>query len=277
MRYFYSMFIFYEFLKNCYLKSRLCPLVLILISISCVNTRKATYFNSVPDSTIKSTIESLEPVIQSNDLLSISVSSLNTSASQVFNTPNLTTIQSSTSAGGTNTVATGYLVDQDGNIKFPVLGNIKAAGMTKKALTDIITRTLIESKQLYDPIVNIRYLNFKVTILGEVTHPSVINVPNEKITLLEALGLAGDLTLYAKKDNIMVLRVEENGDKIIKHLNLNSNEILTSPYFYLKSNDIVYVEPNKAKIASTGRANQWLPVIFGALSLAVIAIDRFTR
>lgn len=260
---------------NWYLKSVLAPLVLLFLNISCVNTRKAIYFNGLPDSTIRSTIESLEPVIQRNDLLSITVSSLNTAASQVFNTPNITTIQAVTGAGG-NTIASGYLVDQDGYIKFPILGNIKAAGLTKKALADTITKSLIDTKQLYDPIVNIRYLNYKVTVLGEVARPSVINVPNEKITLLEALGLAGDLTLYARKDNILVLRVED-GDKIIKHLNLNSNDILTSPYFYLKSNDIVYVEPTKARIASTGRANQWLPVILSGLSLAVIAIDRLTR
>lgn len=261
--------------NNRYLKNVLAPLVLLFLSISCANTRKAMYFHGLSDSTIRSTIGFMEPVIQKNDLLSISVSSLNTAASQVFNTPNISTLQTSAAAGG-NTIASGYLVDEDGYIKFPVLGNIKAAGLTKKALADVITKSLIDSKQLYDPIVNIRYLNYRVTILGEVAHPSVINVPNEKITLLEALGLAGDLTLYARKDNVMVLRVED-GDKIIKYLNLNSNDILTSPYFYLKSNDIVYVEANKAKIAGTSRVNQLLPVIFGVLSLAVIVVDRLTR
>lgn len=261
---------------NKYLGNWRVLLPMILLLDSCIDTRKAIYFNGVPDTIIKSTIESQEPVIQKNDLLSIFVSSLNTSASQVFNAPNITTIQSSTSEGG-STIATGYLVDQEGNIKFPVLGIIKAAGLTKKALAESITKSLIESKQLYDPIVNIRYLNFKVTVLGEVGRPSVVNVTNEKITLLEALGLAGDLTLYARKDNVMVLRVNENGEKIIKHIDLNSNELLTSPYFYLKSNDIVYVEPNKTKIASTGRANQWLPVIFSVISLGVIVADRLIK
>ncbi|HVG41167.1 MAG TPA: polysaccharide biosynthesis/export family protein [Chitinophagaceae bacterium] len=256
-------------------KFKLYVLFILFFSASCVNTRKAVYFNDIKDSTIPLTISSLEPVIQKNDLLSISVSSLNTAATQVFNTPNLTAIQSSTATGG-SMQASGYLVNQDGFIKFPILGNIKAAGLTKKALTDNITKSLIDSKQLLDPIVNIRYLNFRVTVLGEVATPTVVNVPSEKITLLEALGLAGDLTIYARRDNVMVLR-EEEGNRIIKRLDLNSNEILTSPYFYLKSNDIVYAEPNKSKVSSTSRAFQLFPVIISGLSIAIIVVDRVIR
>jgi polysaccharide export outer membrane protein len=250
-------------------------LLITLFAVSCVNTRKAVYFNDIQDSTIPLTLADLEPVIQKNDLLSITVSSLNTKATETFNAPNTATIQGGSSMG--NAIqATGYLVDQEGNIQFPILGKIKATGLTKKALTDNITKSLIDTKQLLDPIVNIRYLNYRVTVLGEVAHPTVVNVPNEKITLLEAIGLAGDLTLFAKRDNVMVLR-EEDGKRIIKRLDLNSNEILTSPYFYLKTNDIVYVEPNKAKIRSTNRISEWLPVVFSGLSLAAIIIDRLTR
>ena len=251
-------------------------LIIFCCITSCVNTKKATYFNGMSDSVIHSAIASLEPVIQKNDLLSISITSMNADASKLFNTPNISTLQASTSVGG-NAIASGYLVDQDGDIKFPVLGRIKAAGFTKKALADAITKNLADSKQLYDPIVTIRYLNYKVTILGEVAHPTVVNVPDEKITLLEALGLAGDLTIYARKDNVMILRVAENGDKVVKYVNLNSNDLLTSPYFYLKSNDVVYVEPNKSRVASTSRANQLLPAIFAGLSLAVIALDRLVH
>lgn len=246
-----------------------------LFAGSCVNTKKAIYFNGLEESTIPVTVEGLEPVIQKNDLLSITVSSLNSKATETFNAPNTATLQASSSMGN-SLQATGYLVDQEGNIQFPVLGKIKATGLTKKALTDNITKSLIDSKQLLDPIVTIRYLNYRVTVLGEVAHPTVVNVPNEKITLLEAIGLAGDLTLFAKRDNVMVLR-EEDGQRIIKRLDLNSSEILTSPYFYLKTNDIVYVEPNKAKIRSTNRISEWLPVVFSGLSLAAIIIDRLTR
>ena len=214
----------------------------------------------------------LEPVIQKNDLLSISITSPNPEATQVFNTPNILATQTS-NVGGGQTQASGYLVNQEGFIEMPFLGTIKAAGLTKKALKEQIGQQLVHKELLLDPIVNIRYLNYKVTVLGEVANPSVISVPSEKITLLEALGLAGDLTVYAKRDNIMVIR-EVEGDKLVKRLNLNSSEIFTSPYYYLKSNDIVYVEPNKAKVASASNSRQWLPVVMSGLSLVIIAADR---
>jgi polysaccharide export outer membrane protein len=113
-------------------------------------------------------------------------------------------------------------------------------------------------------------------VLGEVSRPSVVTVPSEKISLLEALGLAGDLTVYARRDNVMVIR-EENGRRIIKRINLNSADLFSSPYYYLKSNDIVYAEPNKSKVASAGRANTWVPIVFSVLSFGVIAIDRLSK
>jgi len=119
-------------------------------------------------------------------------------------------------------------------------------------------------------------LNFKVTVLGEVTKPSVISVTNEKITLLEALGLAGDISIYGKKDQVMVIR-EENGTKNIKYLNLNSSELFTSPYYYLKSNDIVYVEPSKAKVGSSTRSTQLLPIILSGLSFIAIIVDHLIQ
>ena len=114
-------------------------------------------------------------------------------------------------------------------------------------------------------------LNFKVTVLGEVGHPSVIPVPSEKISLLEALGLAGDLTINARRDNVMVIR-EEAGRKIIKRINLNSSELFTSPYYYLQTNDVVYVEPNKAKVRSGSNAAMWVTVALAALSFGIIAV-----
>lgn len=242
------------------------------LGASCVSTEKATYFNHTKTSRFRTELESLEPVIQKNDLLSISVSSLNPEASEIFNTPNISATQTST-ATGTTSQASGYLVDQDGYIQFPFLGNVMATGLTKKALKNNITEKLITKKLLLDPIVNIRYLNYKVSVLGEVGRPSVLTIPNEKVTLLEALGLAGDLTVYARRDNVLLIR-EEEGEKRLTRLDLTTDEIFTSPYYYLKSNDIIYVEPNRSKIASTGRVMLWLPAIFSALSLSVIVIDR---
>jgi len=247
----------------------------LLLLASCVNTGKAVYFNGVKDTEFAGNAENLEPVIQENDLLSIAVTSLNPEASQLFNVSNVSATQTS-SVSGSTVQASGYLVDQDGYIQFPFLGNIKAAGLTKKELQKTITAELIRQKLLLDPIISIRYLNYRVSVLGEVARPSVLTIPNEKVTLLEALGLAGDLTIHAKRDNVLLIR-EEEGKKKIMRIDLTSDELFTSPNYYLKPNDIVYVEPSKAKVAGAGWANQWLPTVFSALSLGVIALDRLVR
>jgi polysaccharide export outer membrane protein len=113
-------------------------------------------------------------------------------------------------------------------------------------------------------------------VIGEVARPGVIPVPSEQINLLEALGLAGDLTIYGRRDNVLLIR-EQEGKKIMKSLNLNSTELLKSPYFYLRSNDVVYVEPNKTKVASTQRTNQIVPMILSGLSFTAIIFDRILR
>lgn len=242
---------------------------------SCVNTRNATYFNDLPDGEMQFVAGNLEPVIQKNDMLNILVSSLNQEASQMFNLYN-TAVNAPIVVSGSIAQSNGYLVDQDGYIQFPMLGNIKAAGLSKKQLKEVIIKGIIQKNLLYEPIVNIRYLNYKVTVLGEVANPSVINIPNEKVSLLDALGLAGDLTIYARRDNVLVIR-EVEGKRITKHINLNDNQLFHSPYYYLQSNDVVYVSPNKSRVASTSRSNQWLPILLSGMSLAIFTVDRLVR
>jgi polysaccharide biosynthesis/export protein len=242
----------------------------LLAGVSCTSTKKAVYFSDQKSGSFDApSIPKL--VVQNNDLLSISVSSLNPEASAVFNQPNNAAANNTT----TTTSATGYLVDGEGNIQFPFLGAVKASGLTKDELKDKLTKSLVDKKLLVDPIITIRFLNFKVTVLGEVAHPTVVTVPSERISLLEAIGLAGDLTIYAQRDNVLVIR-DEDGKKVTHRLNLNSTELFTSPYYYLKTNDVVYVEPNKSKVASTSRSVQWIPIVLSALSLGVIVVDRIT-
>jgi len=244
-------------------------LTMVLVSASCVNTKKAVYFSDQKNGSFNApAIPKL--IIQNNDLLNISVSSLNPEASAIFNQPNNA---NSTVNTTTTTSATGYLVDGEGNIQFPFLGSVKAAGLTKDELKDKLTKDLVDKKLLVDPIITIRFLNFKVTVLGEVAHPTVVTVPSERISLLEALGLAGDLTIYAKRDNVLIIR-DEDGKKVTHRLDLNSTEVFNSPYYYLKSNDVVYVEPSKAKVATTSRATQWIPIVLSVLSLGIIVADR---
>ncbi|RYE36379.1 MAG: polysaccharide export protein [Sphingobacteriaceae bacterium] len=237
---------------------------------SCVDVKKNIYFSNQRDTTFASKNDAPLTYIQANDLLSIAVSSLNPAATAIFNTPNNSYVSSS-SASGINLQSPGYLVNTDGNIQFPVIGNIKVSGLTTTQLKDQITKDLLDRKLLVDPVVVVRQLNFKVSVLGEVAHPTVINVPSEKISLLEALGLAGDITIYGRKDNVTIIR-EESGKKVIKRVNLNTSQIFNSPYYYLKSNDIVYVEANKARISSSGRTVVILPIILSALSFLAIIL-----
>lgn len=248
---------------------------IVVSSNSCLETKNISYFNNAFDTTYSENIEEKEILIQANDILSISIGSLNAEASAVFNTPNNYIISAST-ASGSNTQSSGYLVNTDGNVQLPILGNIKAVGFSKKELKEKITNIIIEKKLLIDPIVNIRHMNFEVTVIGEVGHPTVITVPSEKISMLKALGLAGDITIYGKKENVLLIR-EIDGKKKVTHVDLNSPKFLNSPYYYLKPNDVVYVEPNKNKVASVERGRQLLPAILSGLSVIVIVVDRIIR
>jgi len=245
---------------------------MVFSNMGCISTRKTVYFYDVKDTTYLQRGPEIQTPIQENDILSISISSLNPQASAIFNTPN-DFVSRSTTPTGVATQSSGYLVNTDGNIQLPILGNMKAAGLTKSQLKDNITSSILAKKLLIDPIVDIRYLNFEVTVIGEVAKPTVITVPSERISLLKAIGLAGDLTIYGKRENVLLIR-EEKGKKRTIHIDLNSNNFFNSPYYYLQPNDVVYVEPNKAKVASATRTQQLLPIILSGLSVVVIVLDR---
>ena len=245
---------------------------IVLLDTSCISARKTVYFYNVKDTTFLQKGTDVQTPIHENDILSISISSLNPEASAIFNTPN-DYVSRSTTATGSYAQSSGYLVNTDGNIQLPILGNMKAAGLTKNQLRDNITSAILAKKLLIDPIIDIRYLNYEVTVIGEVAHPTVITVPSEKISLIKAIGLAGDLTIYGKRENILLIR-EEDGKRRTRHININSADFFNSPYYYLKPNDVVYVEPNKAKVASATRTQQLLPIILSSLSIIVIVLDR---
>ena len=257
--------------------SVLALIFVVVIASACSNSKKAVYFADRKDETIKTNTGIPQSEIIANDLLSISVSSLNPEATAIYNAPNTTISATSGNQNtGSSVQTTGYLVKTDGTINFPIIGAVKAAGFTTNQLGEELKKILLERKLLVDPIVTVRYLNYRVTVLGEVAHPAVINVPSEKMSVLEALGLAGDITVYGKKENVMLIR-EDSGQRTISQLNLNTKEFLQSPNYYLKSNDIIYVEPNNAKITSANRTTLFLPILLSALSFAAIIIDRLTR
>lgn len=251
--------------------------VLLLVSsivfASCTTTNKVAYFQNSQDTTYKQTVKNVEAPLESNHFLKISVSSKSDKASAIFNPfpPVADDKTANGKADGDKYV--GYLIDNEGNIEMPVLGKIRARGRTKTELKDFITNEILAQKLLIDPIVDIRLLNFEVTVLGEVASPAVISVPSEKISLVKALGMAGDITIYGKKDNVLLIR-EENGVRKTRHINLNSSDFLNSEYYYLHPNDVVYVEPNKTKVSISGRSQQVLPLVLTSLSILVFVIDR---
>ncbi len=245
----------------------------LLYGTSCTSS-KIVYFDNVQDTSFISRLDASDILIQTNDILSISISSLNPEASAIFNTTN--NFSGTATTGSASSQSAGYLVNTDGYVQLPILGNIRAAGLTKKQLKDVITTTILDKKLLLDPIVNIRNLNFKVTVLGEVLRPTVVTAPSEKISMLEALGLAGDLTIYGKRDNVLLIR-EINGRKQVRRVDLTSKNFFLSPYYYLQPNDVVYVEPNKAKVSSASLTRQLLPSIVSVVSVLALLIYRLNR
>lgn len=257
--------------KKIFSSAFLCCLCTLLLS-SCANTKQVTYFNNLVDTLLPASADAFDPVIQKGDLLSISVSSLNSEVTTVFNVANTPANTSSVSGNNMLSQAVGYLVSQDGYIDFPMLGSIKAVGLRKEALKELITRSLEDKKLLFNPVVSVRYLNYHITVLGEVNNPGVVTIPNEQISVLEAIGLAGDLTIYGKRDNVLLIR-KEDGRKIAQRLDLNSDKLLTSPYYYLKSNDVLYVQPGSNKVLSASQSRMVLPMVLSALSFLIIVVD----
>lgn len=243
---------------------------------SCVSIPKSRYFDGHQDSQFNEIYENIESRIQKADILSISVSSLNPEANKIFNAPNYLIDNPTTSSSSNVSTPLGYLVDNQGFITYPVFGKLKVDGLTKKQLADSITTFILQKDILKDPIVTVRIISFRVTVLGEVGRPAVIPVQNEKISMLEAIGAAGDMLVTARRDNVLLIRVEE-GKKITKRIDLNSSDIFTSPYYYLKNNDIIYVEANKAKVQSTSRFTQLLPSLLSGMALIAVIVDQVVQ
>lgn len=212
-------------------------------------------------------------MIQPDDILSINVSSLNPESNVLFNKGTLIPVASGTQDPGpvsaNNSTPEGYMVDRAGMVNFPVIGKIKLGGMKREDAQQKITDNL--QNYVKNPIVNIRFLNFKVTVIGEVNKPSTFVIPGERINVLEALGMAGDMTTFGKRENVLVIR-EKEGIRTMQRINLNHKDVFASPYFYLQQNDVVYVEPeNKEKVAQTSVSYRLLPILTATISaLAII-------
>lgn len=215
---------------------------------------------------MKQSIETMPAVkIHPDDLLSIMVNSKDPELALPFNLP-MVTYQLGTNQGASGQQRVlSYLVNAQGDIDFPILGKIRVEGMTRDQLSEYIKNRLISEDLIKDPIVTVQFLNFKVSVMGEVLRPGSFNMNSDRITLLEALSMAGDLTIYGRRDRVAVIR-EENGERTVLYHDLRNSDIFNSPCYYLQQNDIVYVEPNKAKaqqskINQNNSASVWLTAV----------------
>jgi polysaccharide export outer membrane protein len=244
---------------------------------SCGSTKELNYMQGSFDTTKLSQAKIIDPIIQKGDILSIIVYSDNPDATKIYNQPLITTSSSSGSgvdAGGSTLIAGssptsgGYLVDEKGNIEFQGLGLIHVDSLTRSTLRDTLNERL--KPFLTNPYYNIRIVNRRYTMLGEIGKPGIYSIPGDQINLFEALGLAGDLTFYGRRDNVLFIR-ETNGKRQFARLDLRKPEILVSPYFYLQQNDIIIIEANKKKIVANDQTTL-RDVSLVATAISVFAI-----
>ncbi len=262
-------------------------LLLVLFAGACSAPRKTIYFaeNGGNDSGSMAVAAVPESTIQPDDILAITVTSISSLTIDkdpvaIFREGGTTFSATATQAGVGGVAAApsaGFLVDGDGFIDFPVVGKVQLGGLTMRQAKELLAQRL--KKIVTDPVVEIRITNFKVSVMGEVNRPGFVLAPNHKITILEALAAAGDIPISGRKDNILVIR-EEGGMQRRSRINLNDVSAFRSPYFYLKQNDIIYVEPNRVRRQQTNDFTQvYLPIVSSVLTtlLAVYGIVQISR
>lgn len=221
-------------------------LLLILSAASCAQVRNIAYFqNHLTDHPEKIDMHA-GIVIQPKDMISIVVSSRNPELVPMFNLPIVSYQAGSEIVSSSQQRLMGYVVDNDGYIDFPVLGKLQVAGMTRWQLSNRIKDRLLEEGLLNDAVVTVEFMNFKISVIGEVNHPGTFNVEGDKITILQGLSLAGDLTIFGKRENVTVIR-ELDGKRTFYNVNLCSADMFKSPAYYLQQNDVIYVEPSEIK------------------------------
>lgn len=222
--------------------------LVVLTMTSCASKKDFLYLQSTAASTATESVSSYETTIQPDDVLLLLIASENAEVSAPYNLKAYS-ILNTTEAGaiGREQMQT-YIVDKQGQIDFPLLGMIKVGGLTKAQAIALLKDKLKD--HVKDAVINLRILNYKVTVLGEVNKPGAITISSERITLLEALGMAGDLTIYGNRKNLLIVR-EVDGVKTMNRVDITQSDFLTSPFYYLTQNDVVYVEPNKTRINSS--------------------------
>ncbi len=243
------------------MKKIIYPIIVAFLLIGCKASKDIIYLQNAGTPALYSSTQNYpipEPVIKIGDLLSITVNSSTPEAAQPFNLPivpiakgeNAYNIGSGTGVSGGAGGLQNYLVDTEGKITFPVLGKIFVTGMTKMQLAELIKSRISPRYIKEEPIILIRFAGYQITVLGEVGGPGVFSINNEKVSILEALAQAGDLTMFGRRDNILLIR-ENDGKRETIRIDLRNKNLINSPYYYLQQNDVLYVQPNDKKIRNT--------------------------
>lgn len=236
----------------------------------CTSSKQFVYFNDLDRDS--GSVSNVAPAIlvQPGDILQVTISTLDKDISTFFN-PSVINANSGIAGGS---IQQGYLVDKGGFIDLPMIGKVKVANNSSEQVTEIIRAEV--NKTLKNAFVSTRLLNFKVSVLGDVAKPGSFSVANERITLLEALSLAGDLNITALRDDVVLIR-EAGGRQEYRSVNLNDSKLLSSPYYFLRNNDVIYVKPGPNKSFSSTRGYQLLPIVLSGLSLITVIISSVIR
>ena len=222
--------------------------LMLLTAVSCGTPKEITYFQDLkPGQTQLAITDPVEIRVRPKDKLSILVNAPDPKLSNMFNLPIISQQVGQESAMGTSRGISGYTVDSEGNISFPVLGKVRVDGMTREQIAEHLTTQLKEQELIKDPVVTVEFMNLFVSVMGEVNHAGRIKIDRDNMTILDALSEAGDLTIFGKRERVLVLR-QENGKQHVYGVNLcDARQIYSSPVYYLQQNDVVYVEPNDTK------------------------------
>ncbi|MCQ2300168.1 MAG: polysaccharide biosynthesis/export family protein [Bacteroidales bacterium] len=253
----------------------LLSLAVVALVASCQSYKEMAYVQDAPRDTVTEINAQYIGGIQVNDLLSIYVESEEPSSTIQFNQETnkiavTTTGTVMNPATGNTGKVPGYLVGGDGDIVFPVLGNLHVQGMSHSDLADMIAARLRDEGHINDAHVTVKLMNFKVSVLGDVAKPGEILVQGERLTIFEALSIVGDLQITGLRNNVTVVR-EENGKRVVGEIDLTSKEVFGSPYYYLHQNDVIYVEPNARKKKQATRDMTWMSYLSSAVSVVSLA------
>lgn len=222
-------------------------LIAVILFSSCAATRNISYFQDLEQGISETILNPLQIKVKPEDKISIIVNSKDPQLANLFNLPLIANRVGQPVNSSSNVQISGYTVDSLGSIDFPILGKIHVSGMNREEISQAIKGQLISQSLIKDPIVTVEFMNLSVAVMGEINKPGRFNIDRDKITLLDAISMAGDLTIYGQRENVLVLR-QENGKQVSYKVNLcSSYDLYASPAFYLQQNDVVYVEPNETR------------------------------